>query len=71
MRRADTSSVCDLQQSDADCDTYPNGYSNAYSDGNRNTYSYRYTYSPTDAHAKISADTETAPNATPPLLICM
>ena len=63
MRRADTSSVCDLQQSYADCDTYPNG--------NRNTYSYRYTYSPTDAHAKISADTETAPNATPPLLICM
>jgi hypothetical protein len=67
MRWADTSYVRDLQQSDADCYTYSDGYSNAY--GNGNTYSYGYAT--THANPKIPTDAQAAPDPTPPVLICV
>ena len=65
MPRADTSSIRDLQQSDADCYTYSVGYCYTYSNGN--TYSYRH--SPTHANAKISADAAPPSDPTPAVLI--
>ena len=55
MRRADTTYGRALRQSHADCYSYTDGHSNRYS--------------PTHAHAEISADAEAASHARPATVI--
>ena len=67
VRRADPSAARGLQQSYADCYTYSDGYRDPYGDSYSNTHRYRYATA--HAYTKISADAETAPDATPAVLI--
>lgn len=61
VRRADTSYLRGLQQSDAEPHSYSYCYSDANSYSHSNTYSYRY--SPACANTKLRANTEAASHA--------